>query len=160
MASKTKIDKVLKKVKKVKADVDFIQSTNLTVLHEIVDLLQSNPAGDLVAEVAPIKACMEDPQVRRSLTLMGDPLRIPSTLTTFLVRAVHLHLQWTVLHPPGGRLLLLLHHLLRTRHKLQQPPHQRKCPGWGHLSIIMLEVKSELSNYKHEVSLLLHGGFF
>ena len=70
MASKTKIDKVLKKVKKVKADVDFIQSTNLTVLHEIVDLLQSNPAGDLVAEVAPIKACMEDPQVRRGLTLL------------------------------------------------------------------------------------------
>ena len=103
MASKTKIDKVLRKVKKVKTSVEFIQSTNLTVLHEIVDLLQSNPAGDLVAEMAPIKACMGDPQVKHGPS--------PLTLTALLVGAVHSNLQWQ-LQPS----LLAQHHRHRHSH--------------------------------------------
>ena len=73
---------MLKKVKKVKASVEFIQTTNITELENLVVMLQNSPAGkrqkkkwkitkilagDILAELAPIKACMLDPTVRRDL---------------------------------------------------------------------------------------------
>ena len=43
---KTKCEKMLKKVKKVKTSVDFISTTNLTELENLVVLLQDSPAGN------------------------------------------------------------------------------------------------------------------
>ena len=43
---KVKCEKMLKKVKKVKTSVDFIQQTNLTELENLVTVLQDSPAGN------------------------------------------------------------------------------------------------------------------
>ena len=42
---KSKCEKMLKKVKKVKASVEFIQTTNITELENLVVMLQNSPAG-------------------------------------------------------------------------------------------------------------------
>ena len=42
---RTKCDEILNKVKKVKASVEFIQTTNITELENLVVMLQNSPAG-------------------------------------------------------------------------------------------------------------------
>ena len=47
---KSKCEKMLKKVKKVKASVEFIQTTNITELENLVVMLQNSPAGNTKAK--------------------------------------------------------------------------------------------------------------
>ena len=60
---RTKCDKILKKVKKVKASVEFIQTANITVLEALVDMLKNSSTAESLVDLAPIKACMTDPTV-------------------------------------------------------------------------------------------------
>ena len=60
---RTKCDKILNKVKKVKASVEVIQTMNLTVLEEMVEMLKNSSTAQLLLDLEPVKACMADPTV-------------------------------------------------------------------------------------------------
>ena len=60
---RSKCDKILKKVKKVKATVEFIQETNITVLESLVDMLKDSSSAELLTKLEPIENCMKDPTV-------------------------------------------------------------------------------------------------
>ena len=61
---RTKCDKILKKVKKVKASVEFLQNTNITVLETLVDMLKNSSTATELMDLGVIKACLTDPTVR------------------------------------------------------------------------------------------------
>ena len=61
---RSKCDKILKKVKKVKTSVEFIQKTNITVLETLVDMLKDSSSAELLTKLEPIENCMKDPTVR------------------------------------------------------------------------------------------------
>ena len=60
---RTKCDKILNKVKKVKASVEVIQTMNLTVLEQMVEMLKNSSTAQQLLDLEPIKACMADPTV-------------------------------------------------------------------------------------------------
>ena len=60
---RTKCEKILNKVKKVKASVEFIKTMNLTVLEQMVEMLKNSSTAQLLLDLEPIKACMADPTV-------------------------------------------------------------------------------------------------
>ena len=60
---RTKCDKILKKVKKVKSSVEVIQTMNLTVLEQMVEMLKNSSTAQQLLDLEPIKACMADPTV-------------------------------------------------------------------------------------------------
>ena len=60
---RSKCDKILKKVKKVKSSVEFIQKTNITVLETLVDMLKNSSSAELLTKLEPIENCMKDPTV-------------------------------------------------------------------------------------------------
>ena len=60
---RTKCEKILNKVKKVKASVEFIQTMNLTMLEQMVEMLKNSSTAQQLLDLEPIKACMADPTV-------------------------------------------------------------------------------------------------
>ena len=74
---RTKCEKILNKVKKVKASVEFIKTMNLTVLEQMVEMLKNSSTAQQLLDLEPIKACMADPTVSFFATT------ITSTTTTF-----------------------------------------------------------------------------
>ena len=67
---RTKCDKILNKVKKVKASVEVIQTMNLTVLEQMVEMLKNSSTAQLLLDLEPIKACMTDPTVSNVIIII------------------------------------------------------------------------------------------
>ena len=77
---RTKCDKILNKVKKVKKSVEVIQTMNLTVLEQMVEMLKNSSSAQLLLDLEPIKACMTDPTVSDVIFIIGDNQSINHTV--------------------------------------------------------------------------------
>ena len=62
----------MNKVKKVKKSVEVIQTMNLTVLEQMVEMLKNSSTAQLLLDLEPIKACMTDPTVSNANFIFND----------------------------------------------------------------------------------------
>ena len=70
----------MNKVKKVKASVEFIQTMNLTVLEQMVEMLKNSSTAQQLLDLEPIKACMADPTVSFVTTINVTIIAINVTI--------------------------------------------------------------------------------
>jgi len=79
---RTKCEKILNKVKKVKASVEFIQTMNLTMLEQMVEMLKNSSTAQQLLDLEPIKACMADPTASSCTGTYGGSTALPSVLAS------------------------------------------------------------------------------